>query len=236
MIHRPTPSSYIWSTVNLCPTSYPPLLTNRRHIQTTTTRSEATLSTLEPELPYSQKGITSFVRPISNSHSCSHDTTAIQKAVTQPDTGAAAGGAEYFVQTVADASACTSYLPRVCEWNRLDSASGAVASRLTTSVLNTAKGFVRASFLVLVKCRFFDVFFFRCVVEYHGCHADERCECPGVGVGECWSWHYKLEEGPFDIQYVSNASYSCLHRVLSQSVSWGVDEALPSTRTRSRLN
>lgn len=59
------------------------------------------------------------------------------KAVSQPDTGSGAGGSEYFVQTVADAAACSSSMGRVCEWNRMDSASGTVAARLTTSVLSS---------------------------------------------------------------------------------------------------
>lgn len=63
--------------------------------------------------------------------------------MTQPDTGSGGGGNEYFVQTVADAAACSSYMGRVCEWNRLDSASGAVAARLTTSVLSGVGSLVR---------------------------------------------------------------------------------------------
>ncbi|KAG8992488.1 hypothetical protein FRB90_000999 [Tulasnella sp. 427] len=59
------------------------------------------------------------------------------KAVTTPDTGSSAGGSEYFVQTVADASTCSSYMSRVCEWNRMDSATGTVASRLDTAVLSS---------------------------------------------------------------------------------------------------
>ncbi|KAG9044378.1 hypothetical protein FS837_008244 [Tulasnella sp. UAMH 9824] len=58
------------------------------------------------------------------------------KAVTTPDTGTSAGGTEYFVQTVAEAGVCSSYMGRVCEWNRVDSASGTVATRATTSVLS----------------------------------------------------------------------------------------------------
>ncbi|KIO28622.1 polysaccharide lyase family 1 protein [Tulasnella calospora MUT 4182] len=58
------------------------------------------------------------------------------KAVNQPDTGSSAGGTEYFVQTVAEAGVCSSYMGRVCEWNRMDSATGAVATRATTSVLS----------------------------------------------------------------------------------------------------
>ncbi|KAG8932533.1 hypothetical protein FRC00_014507 [Tulasnella sp. 408] len=57
------------------------------------------------------------------------------KSVSQVDTGSGNGGLEYFVQTVPDAGACSSYLGRVCEWNRLES-SGTVASRLDTSVLS----------------------------------------------------------------------------------------------------
>ncbi|KAG8964660.1 hypothetical protein FRC05_003619 [Tulasnella sp. 425] len=56
------------------------------------------------------------------------------KSVTTPDTNNQ-NGLEYFVQTVADAGACSSYLGRVCEWNRLES-SGTVSARLTTSVLS----------------------------------------------------------------------------------------------------
>ncbi|KAG9021434.1 hypothetical protein FS837_007272 [Tulasnella sp. UAMH 9824] len=59
----------------------------------------------------------------------------LQKSVSQVDTGSGNGGLEYFVQTVPDAGACSSYLGRVCEWNRLES-SGTVASRLDTSVLS----------------------------------------------------------------------------------------------------
>ncbi|KAG8959986.1 hypothetical protein FRC00_001009, partial [Tulasnella sp. 408] len=58
------------------------------------------------------------------------------KSVSQVDTGSGNGGLEYFVQTVPDAGACSSYLGRVCEWNRLES-SGTVASRLDTSVLTS---------------------------------------------------------------------------------------------------
>ncbi|KAG8924447.1 hypothetical protein FRC01_011492 [Tulasnella sp. 417] len=61
------------------------------------------------------------------------------KSVTKPDTGTSSGGTQYFVQTVADAGACSSPLGRVCEWNRLDS-SGAVAARTTASVLTTFGG------------------------------------------------------------------------------------------------
>ncbi|KAG9043405.1 hypothetical protein FS837_009656 [Tulasnella sp. UAMH 9824] len=57
------------------------------------------------------------------------------KSVTPPDTGTASGGAEYFVQTVADATTCAAYLGRYCEWNRFES-SGTVASRLDTGVLS----------------------------------------------------------------------------------------------------
>ncbi|KAG8925087.1 hypothetical protein FRC00_004355 [Tulasnella sp. 408] len=57
------------------------------------------------------------------------------KSVTTPDTGTASGGAEYFVQTVADATTCATYLGRYCEWNRFES-SGTVASRLDTGVLS----------------------------------------------------------------------------------------------------
>ncbi|KAG8946400.1 hypothetical protein FRC04_011846 [Tulasnella sp. 424] len=56
------------------------------------------------------------------------------KSVTTPDTGNK-NGLEYFVQTVPDAAACTSYLGRVCEWNRFES-SGTVGTRLDTSVLS----------------------------------------------------------------------------------------------------
>ncbi|KAG8959985.1 hypothetical protein FRC00_001008 [Tulasnella sp. 408] len=59
------------------------------------------------------------------------------QSVKQPDTGTSSGGSEYFVQTVSDASTCSSYMGRVCEWNKIDSASGAVAARLTTSVLSS---------------------------------------------------------------------------------------------------
>ncbi|KAG8946409.1 hypothetical protein FRC04_011855 [Tulasnella sp. 424] len=56
------------------------------------------------------------------------------KSVTTPDTNNH-NGLEYFVQTVADAGACTSHLGRVCEWNRLES-SGTVSARLDSSVLS----------------------------------------------------------------------------------------------------
>ncbi|KIO24880.1 polysaccharide lyase family 1 protein [Tulasnella calospora MUT 4182] len=57
------------------------------------------------------------------------------KSVTTPDTGNT-NGQEYFVQTVPDAAACTSYLGRVCEWNRLES-SGAVSARLDSGALTS---------------------------------------------------------------------------------------------------
>ncbi|KAG8915326.1 hypothetical protein FRC00_005603 [Tulasnella sp. 408] len=57
------------------------------------------------------------------------------KSVTTPDTNNK-NGLQYFVQTVPDAAACTSYLGRVCEWNRLES-SGAVSTRLETAALSS---------------------------------------------------------------------------------------------------
>ncbi|KAG8962490.1 hypothetical protein FRC00_009381, partial [Tulasnella sp. 408] len=57
------------------------------------------------------------------------------KSVTTPDTNNK-NGLEYFVQTVSDAAACTSYLGRVCEWNRLES-SGAVSARLESGALTS---------------------------------------------------------------------------------------------------
>ncbi|KAG8962491.1 hypothetical protein FRC00_009382 [Tulasnella sp. 408] len=57
------------------------------------------------------------------------------KSVTTPDTNTK-NGLEYFVQTVSDASACTSYLGRVCEWNRLES-SGTVSARLDSGALTS---------------------------------------------------------------------------------------------------
>ncbi|KAG9047775.1 hypothetical protein FS837_001483 [Tulasnella sp. UAMH 9824] len=57
------------------------------------------------------------------------------KSVTTPDTNNK-NGLEYFVQTVPDAAACTSYLGRVCEWNRLES-SGTVSARLDSGALTS---------------------------------------------------------------------------------------------------